>query len=73
LHEPLTPLAAPPDEFLTVAEVATLLRVHPATVRAWKVAGRLSSWATPGGHYRFARSVVQKFLAAAAEGPTSAA
>jgi excisionase family DNA binding protein len=47
---------------MTPGEVAELFRVDPKTVTRWAHSGRLSSISTPGGHKRFWKSTVQKFL-----------
>jgi excisionase family DNA binding protein len=50
------------DELLTPGEVASLFKVDPKTVTRWAHTGKLPSITTPGGHKRFRRSVVKKFL-----------
>lgn len=40
-------------EWLTVAEAAERLGVHPKTVTIWSREGRLVAYLTPGGHRRF--------------------
>lgn len=50
------------DRLLTPGEVAKLFRVDPKTVTRWAVAGRLSSFRTPGGHRRFRVSEVKRLL-----------
>ena len=50
------------DELLTPGEVAKLFKVDPKTVTRWAHSGKLASITTPGGHKRFRRSVVHKFL-----------
>ena len=50
------------DELLTPGEVAKLFKVDPKTVTRWAHSGKLQSITTPGGHKRFRRSVVEKFL-----------
>lgn len=47
--------------YLTPNEVATLLRVSPATVRLWSQRGELASETTPGGHRRYRREDVMRF------------
>lgn len=50
------------DKLLTPGEVADLFRVDPKTVTRWAHSGKLPSLTTPGGHKRFRRSVVNRFL-----------
>lgn len=50
------------EELLTPGEVAKLFKVDPKTVTRWAHSGRLSSVTTPGGHKRFRKSEVCKFL-----------
>lgn len=56
-------LAAYPDT-LTVADVATVLRVHERSVQRWVREGRVAS-VRVGRGYRFLRSDVLTFLQAA--------
>lgn len=50
-------------DILTPAEVAALFRVDPKTVTRWAKEGMLGgSIKTPGGHRRFYRDVVEKYL-----------
>lgn len=51
-----------PGDFLTPADVANLLGVSPITVRSWVKKGLLESKVTPGGHRRFLREDVNKFI-----------
>lgn len=48
-------------EFLTVPEVATLLRVDPATVRRWCASQTLAA-SKPGRDYRIPRTAVAELL-----------
>ena len=50
------------DPLLTPAEVAKLLRVHPKSVTRWAQAGMIECIKTPGGHRRFRRSAVERFV-----------
>ena len=57
-------------KFLTVAEVASVLRVDPRTVRRWIAEGRMSSYRThPGrtGRVLVARDAVGRFLSSGVE------
>ncbi len=49
-------LAAPERSVMTTGDVAALLGVHRKTVTAWAASGKLRSWRTPGGHYRYQRA-----------------
>ncbi len=51
-----------PKDYLTPNEVAELLRVAPVTVRSWAAKGMLRAELTPGGHRRFLRTEVEKFV-----------
>ncbi len=60
----------PSDATLSVTKAARLLGVHPNTVRAWSDAGRLRYYRiNPRGDRRYRLGDLQRFLAAAAEGP----
>ena len=48
------------DEWLSVADVAKQLRMHPATVRKWANEGRLPGRRIGGRLWRFRRSAVQQ-------------
>ena len=48
--------------FLTPNEVAQLLMVAPVTVRSWAQKGLLVAKVTPGGHRRFLKSDVERFI-----------
>lgn len=47
------------EEWLTTAEVAQLMRVHPRTVGNWANEGRLRYKKTMGGHRRYPVSAVR--------------
>ena len=51
-------------ELLSTREVARLAGVGPTAVKRWTDAGLLACVRTAGGHRRFARSEVQRFLGA---------
>jgi excisionase family DNA binding protein len=57
-----------PDALLTPAEVAQMFRVNPKTVTRWARAGKITAIRTLGGHRRFRRSEIEKFLAEAEHG-----
>ena len=46
-----------------LSEAARILGAHPATVRAWADRGDLPSQRTPGGHRRFRRDDLSKWMA----------
>ena len=50
------------DRLLLVNEVATMLRVHPDTVRRWDAEGRLRAIRTPGNQRRWWESEVRELL-----------
>jgi len=62
----MTTYAAPaPDareEWLTVQQACSLIGVAPATLRRWSAAGTIPAFTTPGGHRRFARSMILGLL-----------
>lgn len=51
------------DEWYTSGEVARLLGVTDRTVANWARAGRLAFRTTVGGHRRFHRAEVERFVA----------
>ena len=56
--------------WLSLREAATLLGVHPATLRQWADRGIIPALRTPGGHRRFAREDIEAFLRQRLEGPS---
>lgn len=52
----------PDKPYFSPAEVAELLMVSPITVRGWAARGLLRAETTPGGHRRFLRSEIERFL-----------
>ena len=50
------------DEWLSLSEVASILGVHPSTVRSWSDQGHLPAHRTQGGHRRFRRSEVELWI-----------
>lgn len=58
-------VAKPSDEdWLGLAATASLLGVHPSTLRGWADRGELPAHRTAGGHRRFLRSEIQVWAAA---------
>jgi len=53
------------EEWLTVHEACALIGVSPATLRRWSAAGDVQAFTTPGGHRRFARSMILGLLPSA--------
>jgi len=51
-----------PGDWISLGEAATLLGVHPTTLRTWADQGEIPSQRTPGGHRRFQRGVVEQWL-----------
>jgi excisionase family DNA binding protein len=49
------------DGWLTLAQAASELNVHPTTLRRWANNGEIPVMLTPGGHRRFAASDVSRF------------
>ena len=64
----------PTDATLSVTKAAKLLGVHPNTIRAWSDAGRLRYYRiNPRGDRRYRVTDLQRFLAAAENGPAEGA
>lgn len=59
-------------DLLTSAEVARLAGVGPTAVKRWSDAGTLPCIRTAGGHRRFRREDVERFLSRASVGPSGA-
>jgi excisionase family DNA binding protein len=50
------------DMLLSVADVATRLKVHPETVRRWIRAGKIKARKTPGARdYRIRQSEIDRY------------
>lgn len=49
-------------ELLGITKAANLLGVHPLTLRSWAEKGYISYYRTPGGHRRFKRNELARFL-----------
>jgi excisionase family DNA binding protein len=50
-------------EWLTLGQAAIFLGVAQSTVRTWSDQGTLPAFYTPGGHRRFRRSELERFVA----------
>ncbi len=49
-------------EFFTMAQASKLLGVHPRTLREWADRGHIAHVKTPGGHRRFPRDELERFV-----------
>lgn len=49
------------NDWLSLGEAASILGVHPSTVRHWADEGNLPSQRTPGGHRRFRRGDLEQW------------
>jgi excisionase family DNA binding protein len=52
----------PAERLMTSSEVAEMFRVDPKTVTHWAADGRIISFRTPGGQYRFRESDMRELL-----------
>ena len=50
------------DTVVTIKEASRILGVNEATLRQWTDEGRLKAFITPGGHRRYAKSDLLKFM-----------
>ncbi|MFO7661697.1 MAG: helix-turn-helix domain-containing protein [Chloroflexota bacterium] len=50
------------ENWLSLAEAAKRLNVHPSTLRRWANKGHIPTMVTPGGHRRFALSDIDRFV-----------
>ena len=50
------------EEWLSLSEVASMLGVHPSTVRSWSDQGHLPAHRPQGGHRRFRRREVELWI-----------
>jgi excisionase family DNA binding protein len=51
-----------PNEWLSLSKVATILGVHPSTIRNWSDQGMIPVHRTQGGHRRYLRSEVELWI-----------
>ena len=58
------PNLAKSSELLSLTDAATLLGVHPTTLRRWADHGDILVMVTPGGHRRFPRTEIDRLLGA---------
>lgn len=68
MENPMTEHLKP---YLTPNEAATALMVAPGTVRLWAEKGLLQAQTTAGGHRRFLRSEIERFLRERELSPTA--
>lgn len=50
-------------DWLSLSEASELIGVHPSTLRRWADAGTVQCTRTPGGHRRFRRAALDRYLA----------
>lgn len=51
------------DKLIPAGKAASLLGVHPDTLRRWDADGTLTALRTPGGHRRYRMSDIEAFMA----------
>ncbi|MFQ5859341.1 MAG: helix-turn-helix domain-containing protein [Anaerolineae bacterium] len=56
------------SEWLSLKEASELIGVHPSTLRRWADAGTIPSTRTPGGHRRFRRVALERFMRSTEQG-----
>ncbi|MFH1169687.1 MAG: helix-turn-helix domain-containing protein [Chloroflexota bacterium] len=52
-----------PEPLVAISEASQLLGVSEAALRQWTDEGRIKAFITPGGHRRYARADLKKFMA----------
>ncbi|HEY8760877.1 MAG TPA: helix-turn-helix domain-containing protein [Candidatus Dormibacteraeota bacterium] len=52
-------LASAGSPWLSLGQASRLLGITPATLRRWSDQGEVATFVTPGGHRRFARTVIE--------------
>lgn len=52
------------DTFVSISEASQLLGVSEAALRQWTDEGRVKAFITPGGHRRYSRAELRKFMSA---------
>ena len=50
------------DEWLNLSDAASMLGVHPSTLRAWSDRGDIPAHRTPGKHRRFRRADIESWV-----------
>lgn len=66
-------MAKDTDRLIGITEAASLLGVHPLTVRNWADKGHIPFFRTPGGHRRFRRGELLSFQAQMSHGTPESA
>ncbi len=51
-----------PEPLISISEASHLLGVSEAALRQWTDEGRLKAFVTPGGHRRYSRAELKKFM-----------
>lgn len=64
--------SAAPADWLTLGQAAKYLGVAQSTIRKWSDGGRLPAFYTPGGHRRFRRGDLDRFLGSSRVAGTAA-
>jgi len=64
--------SAAPSDWLTLGQAAKYLGVAQSTIRKWSDGGRLPAFYTPGGHRRFRRGDLDRFLGSSRGGAVPA-
>jgi excisionase family DNA binding protein len=67
--ETTRPRLEDPADWLSIGPASRHLGVDPDTLRRWADNGRVESYATPGGHRRFARRSIDRLVQARKTGP----
>lgn len=73
MSEPPARVPSSVEAWLSLGPASSLLGVDPDTLRRWADAGRVRSFATPGGHRRFSRADLDRIQAARRSGRRSLA
>lgn len=50
------------EAFLTISEASRILGVSDAALRQWTDEGKIKAFVTPGGHRRYARTELKRFI-----------
>lgn len=53
-----------PEVFLNISEASRILGVSEAALRQWTDEGKIKAFVTPGGHRRYSRADLKKFMSA---------